>query len=643
MLAAAGMLGLTAAPARSDTYTSYLVTQLRADPVYISAYYPAATPRDSAQIRRLLARVPLRAYVVADVLAGPDGQMNADDLAAVLHDQLGGGLFIMARDPLAASATGFGTSLPARDAMQAAIFELNGEPSLVQVIQRFTEILASGQAEQRLRAAGDRIERHAQDYRRPGVQAWQVWSSLGGGSALGAGLTLALLARRGRRRRARRAPAVKLPGVIALAGALYATLPWSPPAPGGTPAVPDGPDGVTVVARALPADPLYVDPAMAWMFAPAARARLSAQLAAAASSGTPVYVVAVPLSIPEDSSDYQSYFLDQLYRLDRRDGGYLLVGPSGRIFDAQYRVPRDVTLPFETEFGPESMTSPAQIAASTPERLITLVRQIAASPADPGAAGLPDPQYSPGQFPGGRPAPDLPAVIPYTQAAGPSPAPVILAGLGGLLLAGPLLALGGYAGAGARRRLRATRLAPAEPSRQWLRQHAAGELARLSAMIASGDDGNPGWERACDDYDAGKLAAAGPAGKEAAQIDLVGAIVLARDGLMALQPGDAEPSPPCQVNPLHGSGTAVITADDLPPASPLRHFARQAPHREMQACERCARLARAGASLHDSVLRVTDDGRRTTYYQVASVWRDRRFGASGPGLPQAVREHLGVE
>jgi hypothetical protein len=128
-----------AGPAHADTYPAYLVNQLRQDPVYISSYSGSATPSQAPEIRRLVTRIPLKTYVVVDVAAGPDGQLQDSDLAAILHDQLGGSLFIFSRDADGeVSATGFGTSLPVSDAMTAAYLELAPQPdlTLVQLVSR---------------------------------------------------------------------------------------------------------------------------------------------------------------------------------------------------------------------------------------------------------------------------------------------------------------------------------------------------------------------------------------------------------------------------------------------------------------------------------------------------------------------------
>lgn len=392
-------------------------------------------------------------------------------------------------------------------------------------------------------------------------------------------------------------------------------------------------DGVGVVARSLLSSPLYVHPDMAWMFTPAAEEQIKRVLRA---SPVRVFVVAVPFDIDDDMSDYASYYLDQLYRRMHQAGVYLAVGPSGFISDAEYLVPRDINLPVSVEIESATTLEPAQIAASTPGRILTLLHLIATAPADPQQAVSPTPFYTPSESGGGSAGGNSPAITP-----------VAVAGVLAFLFLGPLLALAGYGAARAGRGLVANQRGwgdagapgvpaghmPASPSTEWLRRHASGELAALSRMIAAGSEVNPGWQRACDDYDAGMLALNSRAG----QIDLVGSIVLARDGRLALDRQTGQPPPPCLVNPLHGRSVRLAPerARDLPGLAALH---------EVPMCVRCARDARRGrrARLGWRLLRVEHDGKRTGYLAFDSVWRDKMFGASGPGLPQAVREHLGV-
>lgn len=663
MLLAVGAAGVTRTPARADTYTSYLVAQLRANPVYISAYVDDATPADASEIARLLSRVPLKAYVIDDTMAGPDGEPLPDDFAAVLHDQLGGQLYILDRGGAGStSATAFGTSLPVADAMQAATFELNGDPSLSQVVQRFVAILRSGKTEQALAASGAQVQR---DSSPPGTSVWAVAGATAGGTAVSAGLLLLRVLRRRRKRHPRFRPdtfqlsaAVGLVGLLGGAIAAHSAVPASGPPTSAA-------DGVGVVATSLtPTSPLYLDPEMTWLFTAAQVKQITATLKA---SPVPIYVIAVPFDSDEDFPDYESYFLDQLYGRTHRNGTYLIIGPRGDIFDAEYQVPRDISLPINTELGPDSAVTPAQIAASTPGRLLSLIKLVDASAVDSQAAGMPTPEYSTGEFPEGQPLADLPATLSWPA---PSPAPVITGGILGFVLIGPLLTLFGLGGIRRGRRLRARRRGwgdiygdpgrpvermPAAPHDEWLRRHALGELAELGRMIAEGRDGTADWARGRDDYDAGMLATGGEkTGADASQIDLVGAITLARDGRMALKWGIDDPPPPCLVNPLHGAAATDVSPDHALRTPVLQDLHRARSGAPVPVCPRCAELANEarlktyggfttggvpGQQLRDRLLRVSHDGKRQRYDEFASVWRDQAFGAAGPGLSQAVREH----
>lgn len=212
LIAAAGVVALltlvvpahASVSAPSDSYISYLVGQLRQDPVYISSYSSMASPSDTPAVERLIARLPLKTYVVADVGAGPDGEMSDSDLAAILHDQLGGGLFIFARGEDSVSATGFGTSLPVSDAMSAAFLELGSGGAgvtLIPAVQRFEQILFSGKTEQDLAAVDNAPQPTGQ------APSWEVPGGVATGTVLGGGLTVALFGRRKRRRLNRRATA----------------------------------------------------------------------------------------------------------------------------------------------------------------------------------------------------------------------------------------------------------------------------------------------------------------------------------------------------------------------------------------------------------------------------------------------------
>lgn len=411
-------------------------------------------------------------------------------------------------------------------------------------------------------------------------------------------------------------------------------------------------DGISVAAAALQSAPLYINPDMAWMFTPSAQSQISSALRA---SPVRVFLAVVPFGPDNDGVEYADYFLDQLHRRIGMAGVYLAVGPLGVVYDAEYQVPRDINLPLSVEFGPDSDVEPAQIAANTPGRILRLLRLIATSPADPSAATAPPPVAAPSplSYPG--------AGALSRSGSGSSAGQIAVAAVLSLLLLGPLLGLGGFAAAGAGRRLMADRRGwgdngdpglpvgrmPAAPSTGWLLRHARGELGQLERLIGPGGDVNPGWQRACDDYDVGQLSLT----SDPEQIDLVGAIVLAREGRLALTAKTGQPPPPCLVNPLHGRSVGTIEASHHAARRSLPELARKTKLDAVPLCAACHRRAERGrmvdlARLAAQQLQVEHGGQRTFYYTFGSVWRDAAFGASGdgsgPGLPQAVRGHLGV-
>lgn len=431
-------------------------------------------------------------------------------------------------------------------------------------------------------------------------------------------------------------------GLATTLGALgmLAFLPGAAAAHTPAPSVPAGTvEGAAVVATALRTSPLYVDPDMAWLFTPSSKRQVKHALL---TSPVRVFLVAAPFNIEGDNSDYADYFLDQVYRRTHRPGVYFAVGPSGLIYDVEYLVPRFISLPTAVEFADTLPVDPPQVVAGNMQKRIqTLLQAIAASPPDAEDASSPTPQYTPDS--------SQPSGTGNSSDAGE----IVVVAIAAFAFLGPPLALAGYGATGATRRFAAGRRGwgdagdpgtpaahiPASPSTEWLRRHARGELNALNGLIAAGSDTNPGWQRACDDYDAGMLVLNSDPG----QIDLAGAIVLARDGRLALAWRTAEPPAPCLVNPLHGRSVSTIPRDASRP-EPVVELFRWAKLRQLPLCERCASAAgraRWPALLARRLL-VEQGGTRRPYFEFDSVWRDGAFGASGTDLPQAVRERLGV-
>lgn len=154
---------------------------------------------------------------------------------------------------------------------------------------------------------------------------------------------------------------------------------------------------------------------------------------------------------------------------------------------------------------------------------------------------------------------------------------------------------------------------------------ARAEVEELAAALAAAQDdsGNPGRDRALACYDAAALLVA----ERSDRPDLLGALVLAREGRTALADRDPLPRPACQVNPLHG-----------PAVRRSRRGQRSRQARKLRVvCAGCA-----GCSSHERDQRAwLEDG--VPYYRTTGFWAQVGFGARDPELPARVLEYLGVE
>jgi hypothetical protein len=156
-----------------------------------------------------------------------------------------------------------------------------------------------------------------------------------------------------------------------------------------------------------------------------------------------------------------------------------------------------------------------------------------------------------------------------------------------------------------------------------LHKVARSEIAQLIAVLsaARADPDNPGRDRALACYDAAALLAA----ERNDRLDLLGAVVLAREGQTALADRDPLPRPVCQVHPLHGPAVR------RPP--PRRRPPPGKPHTVCAGCERCSMSER-----HKRALRVAG----VPYYRTSGFWSTVGFGALDPELPARVLEYLHV-
>jgi len=158
----------------------------------------------------------------------------------------------------------------------------------------------------------------------------------------------------------------------------------------------------------------------------------------------------------------------------------------------------------------------------------------------------------------------------------------------------------------------------------WLHKVVQSEIAQLIAALSArqADPDNPGRDRALACYDAAALLA----DERNDRLDLLGAVVLAREGQTALAHRDPLPLPACQVHPLHGPAVR------RPP--PRRRLRPDKPHAVCAGCGRCSTLERDKRALLVAGV---------PYYRTTGFWSTVGFGALDPELPTRVLEYMHVE
>ncbi|MFD0690561.1 hypothetical protein [Actinomadura fibrosa] len=395
------------------------------------------------------------------------------------------------------------------------------------------------------------------------------------------------------------------------------------------------------MAAALARDPLFVDPDLAAALGAADRARIGAAIRATAKRvGAPVHVIVIPNPSASESEGRDDAFLAALHDRTRRDGIYLMSDSSGWLEVRAYEVPREID-PYSPDENRKGDGFPADQEHRFADLADRIVRRLNAYAAAPTAAPSSPRLYS------------TPA--PFGQENRLKPAEPEVKGpfLTGLLLAGPAGAValywtgrgalaagrrvrrgspaGAAAGLAAAAEVEAHPGAPARPTVKWLRRTAAKELERLRGALP-GSEGNPGRRYAVSAYDVAQILF-DDAGEDAERpLDLVGAIVLARQGRIALARTTAHPPAPCFVNPLHGEATV---------RRQIRLGGDDGGRRRRPLCAACAAVPARGLS--DRVLRVPGPDGDRPHYSVPGVWRDTAWGSHGTDLVPRVQEYLGVD
>jgi hypothetical protein len=156
-----------------------------------------------------------------------------------------------------------------------------------------------------------------------------------------------------------------------------------------------------------------------------------------------------------------------------------------------------------------------------------------------------------------------------------------------------------------------------------LHKVAESEIAQLVTALSAtqADAGNLGRDRALACYDAAALLA----GEREDPLDVLGAVVLAREGQTALADRNPLPLPACQVHPLHGPAVRR--------PAPKRRPQQKRPHAVCAGCERCSMPERDKRALLVAGV---------PYYRTSGFWSTVGFGALDPDLPARVLEYLHV-
>ncbi|SFP99370.1 hypothetical protein K8Z49_07480 [Actinomadura madurae] len=385
------------------------------------------------------------------------------------------------------------------------------------------------------------------------------------------------------------------------------------------------------VGAALAKDPLFVDPDVSAALGGPDRARLHAAIGRTAKLiGTPVYVVVIPNPSESESQGRDRAFLHMLHDRSGRDGLYLMVNGRGYLESVAFRVPR--RLPYssldEDDPGGYEPADPERpftgLADRISQRLDGYATAPTASPETPELYSTPDPFGKENELTPADPEIQAP-LLTGLLLAGPAGAAVLYwLGIGVLALLGRR-----REGTEVRRRSWASRT----PSMRRLRREAAKEVARLNRLLAATDEGR-GRRYAVSAYDAAQILYDDAKDDQDKAIDLVGAIVLARQGRLALDRDLASPPSPCLVNPLHGESAL---------RKRVRKLEEHGLPRECPLCRNCHEFDKRYGLGEQHLLKIPGPDGRRPHTLVPGVWQDTAWGSRGKNFLPRVMRYLGVD
>ncbi|WP_405913056.1 hypothetical protein OG760_20990 [Streptomyces sp. NBC_00963] len=673
---------------RPASQAAHLADLLRKDPVYVTDQLPRVVPRSTAPE---FVKAAKATGVPTYVLVLPDQHSPEGSLLDAVHDRLGrDGLYVLVDGMGVAAATAYGVRAPADAASTVSLYELPYDAGPLLHFQRFTEVVAEGNARAAQRAEQARKTYSGEDgsdrepapmYIEPTDRDNQ--SFLTGILLTGVPLLILLLSPYVRRRLRRRGqpatvvgelpkrsgprsgPSVGfasgrhrwIPRLVEAACALLAavavvlvtqhTFDQKTSSAAPPPTAADMTSRIDRVAGGLKQDPLYGDPESPQPLDATQQAELRRRMAEFRESTGAVYLAVVPQLTDDEFGDEAGAFSAAVHEKVGKDGVYIVADPlEGDISVENYGLPLDDS---RLDFGlPDAIRSDHEDSEPADFRLGTRLDQLmtyldkapqASQPGDSGqgAEQAPEPVEDNTLHP-----------LFFHSDFWPGLVIGVLTALVTFGIVAALIRVGGalislrtkHRVSGAPTATPVSFEAPSDPSASYLRRTARAEIASLGEEFDRQPQSLPGAVRirVWDCLDAATLLMDhGPDGRfdeDTTAPELAAAIVLARSGRAAFASGTVIDTC-CVFNPMHGAATRTHEVRSTERGRLKR--------RRIPVCAPCGLAAMKGQTTTES-LQLTLPGAaheaRLGYTEVVGPLSSAQRGISQ--LLDSVREYAGV-